>query len=442
MNVYGRVIHIRKTKDYVFLTVLSKDKEQIQIVVDKTKFENIKENDIIGVDGLKDNYNNIGNSLIANSIKRIALNNKSDFNEFNENALIVKSKITHKVRNFLNDKEFIEVDLPILSFSESSSASHSFSAKYEISDDTVYLRKNLDTMLRIVTASNIDKIYSIGHCFRNEHITSKREPEFEMLSIYANYYSQEDMIEFTKKLICSIFKEKIQFQDISYKDYALLNKEELNGNLMYVVKGYPIDKKSNAQIDVERNCMKEFKIISRSGTVVHGITEITRQEEYEKLCQRQNMGILNGENMQLYSSFKGGTAPCSSIGISLNRLIFDLCPEIKKMKDLQMFPFSRVKKYKGNINIKENANYNLLIKYFTNKEIKSIYFKEPYIFRVDIETLTNVLKMIENSRKYDFANIKLQILQHPSKLRELINTYELLSSNLKTQGDKDEKERN
>ena len=132
MKVYGRVIHIRKTKDYVFLTVLSKDKEQIQIVVDKTKFENIEENDIIGVDGLKDNYNNIGNSLIANSIKKIALNNKSNFNEFNENALIVKSKITHKVRNFLNDKEFIEVDLPILSFSESSSASHSFSAKYEI----------------------------------------------------------------------------------------------------------------------------------------------------------------------------------------------------------------------------------------------------------------------------------------------------------------------
>ena len=56
--------------------------------------------------------------------------------------------------------------------------------------------------------------------------------------------------------------------------------------------------------------------------------------------------------------------------------------------------------------------------------------------------MTNVLKMIENSGKYDFDNIKFQILQHPSKLRELINTYELLSSNLKTQGDKDEKERN
>lgn len=154
------------------------------------------------------------------------------------------------------------------------------------------------------------------------------------------------------------------------------------------------------------------------------------------------MEVLNGENMELYSSFKGGTAPCSSIGISLNRLIFDLCPEIKRMKDLQVFPFSRVKKYKGNINIKENANYNLLIRYFTNKEVRSIYFKEPYIFKVDIETLTNVLKMIENSEKYNFANIKLQILQQPSKLRELINTYELLSSNLKTQGDKYEKERN
>lgn len=439
MKIYGRVINIRKTKKYVFLTLVSKDKEKIQIVVDKGKFGNIEKNDIISVNGVKDN--NAENSWIANGIKRIALSNRSGINEFKENVLRLKSKITHSVRNFLDNKDFIEVDLPILSFSESSSSAHSFFAKHDISDDTVYLRKNMDTMLRIVTANNIDKVYSIGHCFRNEHITGKREPEFEMLSIYANYYSQDDMIEFTKNLLCNVFDRKIGFQEISYSDYITLDKKVEKDNFMYIVKGFPVKERSNAKVNNEENCMEEFKFISKSGTVVHGITEITNQEEYEELCKRQNMEVFNGENLELYNSLKNGTAPCSSIGISLDRIIVDLYPEIERVKDLQAFPFSRVKRYKRNINIRENANYNVLARYFSKKEIKSIYFKEPYIFQIDADTLASILRMIENNKKYDLDNIKLQILQHPSKLRELINTYQLLNNNLRKEGDKDEKER-
>lgn len=395
----------------------------------KEKFKNIGKNDIIKVEGIKDNNNNKGESWIANEIKKIAIGKEKEHSKFNENALRVKSKITNNVRNFLVDKDFIEIDLPILSFSENSSSAHSFSSKHEISDDTVYLRKNLDTMLRIISANNIDKIYSIGHCFRNEHITSKREPEFEMLSIYANFYSRGDMIEFTKELICNTFKKEIQFQEISYTDYNALVSKELRNNFMYIVTDYPINYGSNAKVDIENKCMDEFKVISKSGTVVHGITEINTQKEYEELCKRQKMRIWNGENLELYNSLKDGTAPCSSIGVSLNRLIVDLCPEVSGLKDLQTFPFSRVKKYKGNINIEKNANYNILQEYFLEKDIRKIYFKEPYIFEVDIDILEGVIKMIKNNTKDKFDNIKLQILQHPSKLTELINAYELLDSN-------------
>lgn len=282
MKIYGRVISIRKTKNYVFLIINSKDKRQIQVVIEKKNFAGIEKDDIISVIGNKDTNNNNGESYIAKKINRVALRRKEDGLEFNENALTIKSRITHNVRNFLSDEEFIEIDLPILSFSESSSSSHSFSAKHDVSDDKVYLRKNLDTMLRIITASNIDKIYSLGHCFRNEHITNKREPEFEMLSIYANYYSQSDMIEFTKKLICGTFNREIQFQQIKYEDYI-----KLKDDFMYIVTHYPINKGSNAKINRDENCMEEFRFISKSGTVVHGITEFA--SFYDKVFKSANL---------------------------------------------------------------------------------------------------------------------------------------------------------
>lgn len=137
MKIYGRVISIRKTKNYVFLIINSKDKKQIQIVIEKEKYENIEKNDIISVDAIIDINNNNGESYIAKKVSKVALGKKEESLKFNENALIIKSKITHNVRNFLSDERFIEIDLPILSFSENSSSSHSFKAKHDISDDTV-----------------------------------------------------------------------------------------------------------------------------------------------------------------------------------------------------------------------------------------------------------------------------------------------------------------
>ena len=103
MKIYGRVISIRKTKNYVFLIINSKDKKQIQIVIEKEKYENIEKNDIISVDAIIDINNNNGESYIAKKVSKVALGKKEESLKFNENALIIKSKITHNVRNFLSD---------------------------------------------------------------------------------------------------------------------------------------------------------------------------------------------------------------------------------------------------------------------------------------------------------------------------------------------------
>ena len=78
MKIYGRVISIRKTKNYVFLIINSKDKKQIQIVIEKEKYENIEKNDIISVDAIIDINNNNGESYIAKKVSKVALGKKEE----------------------------------------------------------------------------------------------------------------------------------------------------------------------------------------------------------------------------------------------------------------------------------------------------------------------------------------------------------------------------
>lgn len=80
------------------------------------------------------------------------------------------------------------------------------------------------------------------------------------------------------------------------------------------------------------------------------------------------------------------------------------------------------------------------MQYFSEKDIRNLYFKEPYIFYVETVILKNVLQILENNSKYNIENIRTQIIKHPSKLRELINAYELISENIiqrESQGERD-----
>lgn len=351
ISVVGKIVKFRKKKRYTFIDIIGK--ESTQLICDVTNADilecisALEVGDIISAEGKEDVLEHNRNSIMASTIKLIAKVKKQILLEkIDIDALKIKANVNIVVRQVLQSKGFLEIDLPILMASETSSASKSFVTKHFVSNQEMYLRKSLDVLLRVITANNIDKVYSFGRCFRNEHVTSNRSPEFEMLSIYANYYSLEDMIEICQDIIteCGAMRE-YNYQKIDYEQYRLC-KEELDTDTIYIVTKFNITPFSNAKTNESGEYMQEFKFITCDGTILHGLVERDTEEQYNDLLSIQNMKICNKENLLLKRSLIGGTAPCSSVGISINRLISFLYPKIKGVRKLEAFQFEKLRTYK------------------------------------------------------------------------------------------------
>lgn len=104
------------------------------------------------------------------------------------------------------------------------------------------------------------------------------------------------------------------------------------------------------------------------------------------------------------------------------------------MKDLQTFPFTRVKKYKKRISTKNNGIYAFLSQYFSTSEVRNIYFKEPAIFDEDIDVLKSIFDTLSDTSKYSVDLIKTQIVQKPSRLANMVKTYHVVFDGLNQQG--------
>ena len=249
----------------------------------------------------------------------------------------------------LDELELNFVDLPILMRAPSSSKAKSFYTKYSVNNETLYLRKSFDVLMRILSAYDFDLIYTYGHCFRNEHITQKNQPEFEMLSIYANYYTCDDLEKLIKKLLLVVLEStECTYSSLSFKEYCIKYKEHeaISSGEIVIVSGFPYNTKSNAKYDKEEHSMREIKFISNVGTICHIIEEIDSPDDLETLFKVQGINEHHAENRLLLDCLKSGVPPCTSAGISLVRLAAFINNNGNQLKKYDAFPFSRMRTYK------------------------------------------------------------------------------------------------
>ena len=345
MKLIGRVNNVRATKFAYFLDVYCG--ENVQVVLERERFDKPSINSIIKVDGVEEFSNKYGKSIIAKEMT--VLTKEAINNLLLQDVLKQKSAMYNLVRTCLIENGYMEVDLPILMTQNSSSPANEFSTTYDVNGQTLYLRKNLDVFMRLLSLDGCDKIFHIGHCFRNEHITSKNLPEFEMLSIYSNFSTVDEMIELFVKIIKKLNISK-SFKEVSYADYVLNKKEYAKTDIIYIITECPINDGTNAKIDLDKGYALEKKIAYKGATLCHSLTEIDNVNEYEDLCNRQNLTKFSGDVKVLHDRLKNGGVPCASIGISLNRILALFNENVKDIKSCESFPFSRIKQQKNDFN--------------------------------------------------------------------------------------------
>ena len=113
--------------------------------------------------------------------------------------ILLRSKMMKKIRSFLDDCDFVEVETPNLRYYPSAS-SKQMTTKSAINGHEYFLRGSPEKhILRL--ALSLTKFYEIGKCFRDGECDSTHSPEFTMLEFYSTFKDYRDMMSLTEKLI-------------------------------------------------------------------------------------------------------------------------------------------------------------------------------------------------------------------------------------------------
>jgi lysyl-tRNA synthetase class 2 len=136
-------------------------------------------------------------------------------------VFVTRSKIIRFMREFLEEREFLEVETPTLHTIPGGAAARPFSTHHNALDIDLYLRIALELPLKRLIVGGFEKVFEIGRTFRNEGISIKHNPEFTMMELYQAYANFEDIMELTEEMIAHIVQKIHGTLEITYQGQPL-----------------------------------------------------------------------------------------------------------------------------------------------------------------------------------------------------------------------------
>ncbi|MFT4312522.1 MAG: lysine--tRNA ligase [Candidatus Woesearchaeota archaeon] len=125
-------------------------------------------------------------------------------------VFIKRSKIIQAIREFMDQKGFIEVETPLLQTQYGGAAARPFSTHINAWDMQMYLSISPELYLKRLLVGGFEKVYTICKNFRNEGVDHSHNPEFTMLEAYAAYWDYTDMSKLTEELYEYVAKKVLQ----------------------------------------------------------------------------------------------------------------------------------------------------------------------------------------------------------------------------------------
>ena len=111
-----------------------------------------------------------------------------------------RSQIIKEIRNFLDGRDFMEVETPMLVSNAGGAAARPFETHYNALDEDVKLRISLELYLKRLIVGGLERVYEIGRVFRNEGVDTRHNPEFTLMELYQAYTDYEGMMELTESM--------------------------------------------------------------------------------------------------------------------------------------------------------------------------------------------------------------------------------------------------
>ncbi len=122
-------------------------------------------------------------------------------------VFIKRSQIIKAMRNYLDEKGFLEVETPMMQPIAGGAAARPFITHHNALDMNLYLRIAPELYLKRLIVGGMEKVYEINRNFRNEGISTRHNPEFTMLELYQAYADWQVMMELTENMVSSVALE-------------------------------------------------------------------------------------------------------------------------------------------------------------------------------------------------------------------------------------------
>lgn len=117
-----------------------------------------------------------------------------------KDTFVKRSQIIKEIRNFLDGRDFMEVETPMLVSNAGGAAARPFESHYNALDEDVKLRISLELYLKRLIVGGMERVYEIGRVFRNEGVDTRHNPEFTLMELYQAYTDYNGMMELTESM--------------------------------------------------------------------------------------------------------------------------------------------------------------------------------------------------------------------------------------------------
>lgn len=319
-------------------------------------------------------------------------------------TFVKRTKIVAKIREYLNSKQFMEVETPMMHAIPGGAAARPFITHHNALDIDIYMRISPELYLKRLIVGGLERVYEINRSFRNEGVSIRHNPEFTMMESYQAYGNFEDAIALTEGVVSYCAQEVLGTTKINYqgmdidltppwnritmqegiKQYTgedfdaietlsearaiadrlnveygeadgigkimnLCFEEYVEENLMQptVVYGHPVEISPLAKQNREKPLTTErFEIFIYGRELANGYSElndpVNQKQRFENQLKEREAGDDEAHRMDedFVTALEYGLPPTAGLGIGIDRLVMFLT-DSASIRDVLLFPLMK-----------------------------------------------------------------------------------------------------
>lgn len=303
-------------------------------------------------------------------------------NEDSKKVFIDRTKIVESVRSSLKERDFIEVETPMMHPIPGGAVARPFITKHNALDRDLFLRIAPELYLKRLLVGGFERVFEINRSFRNEGLSTRHNPEFTMLEYYEAYSSLDRTISFTEDMIKKAAEEinnslQLQwgedsidvskFRKASLSDLVLeenskltesdlkemggkklleLFEETVEGKLIqptfvigYPVEVSPLSRRNNENPDIA----DRFELFIGGKEIANGFCELNDPDDQAERFKEQVKAKDAGDKEAMaydedyVIALEHGMPPAVGVGIGIDRLVM-LITNQNSIRDVLLFP--------------------------------------------------------------------------------------------------------